>query len=344
MNRPGGTQSTPTLPPRLIGRWTSPLRQETTAASPADPPLLLVLGGVHGNEAAGVDAAERVLRELASSPDPPEHSNPTDAAPPGLLALRGNTAGLAEGRRYLHRDLNRIALAEELERPLPPRGDPGLLLDNEGAELRDLLATLERHTAGHTGPRYFLDIHTTSAASVPYLSVFARSEPRPNPADQASLRLAEALPLHRVVGLEAVLAGTIQEYLQDRGWVGFTLEAGQHHHRAAVDHAADAIHVLLAALGSAPPTQATVEARARLAAVSGAAMAGHARRFDLLHRHPVGPQDGFVMKPGYVNFQPVRRGEHLADSHRGPILSPADAFILMPLYQPLGSDGFFLVR
>jgi succinylglutamate desuccinylase len=50
------------------------------------------------------------------------------------------------------------------------------------------------------------------------------------------------------------------------------------------------------------------------------------------------------MRPGYANFQPIRRGEHLADDASGPVLAPEDGLILMPLYQSLGTDGFFLVQ
>jgi hypothetical protein len=65
---------------------------------------------------------------------------------------------------------------------------------------------------------------------------------------------------------------------------------------------------------------------------------------ELVWIHHVQTGDGFTMKPGYRNFQPVREGEHLADDHKGPVLSPSDGMILMPLYQAQGSNGFFLVR
>jgi succinylglutamate desuccinylase len=50
------------------------------------------------------------------------------------------------------------------------------------------------------------------------------------------------------------------------------------------------------------------------------------------------------MRPGYVNFQPIQQGEHLANDTTGPVLAPEDGLILMPLYQPQGSDGFFVVQ
>jgi succinylglutamate desuccinylase len=50
------------------------------------------------------------------------------------------------------------------------------------------------------------------------------------------------------------------------------------------------------------------------------------------------------MHAGYKNFDPVRRSEILADDVTGEVRSPEAGLILMPLYQKLGEDGFFIGR
>ena len=50
------------------------------------------------------------------------------------------------------------------------------------------------------------------------------------------------------------------------------------------------------------------------------------------------------MEPGFTNFQSVRRGKVLARDRTGEIKASETGLILMPLYQTLGNDGFFLVR
>jgi succinylglutamate desuccinylase len=50
------------------------------------------------------------------------------------------------------------------------------------------------------------------------------------------------------------------------------------------------------------------------------------------------------MEPGFRNFQAVRRGEVLARDRMGEIKASETGLILLPLYQPLGNDGFFLGR
>lgn len=50
------------------------------------------------------------------------------------------------------------------------------------------------------------------------------------------------------------------------------------------------------------------------------------------------------MEPGFKNFQPVRRGKVLARDRTGAIKASETGLVLLPLYQPLGDDGFFLAR
>jgi succinylglutamate desuccinylase len=50
------------------------------------------------------------------------------------------------------------------------------------------------------------------------------------------------------------------------------------------------------------------------------------------------------MHAGYNNFDPVRRSEVLAEDATGEVRSPESGLILMPLYQKLGEDGFFVGR
>ena len=64
----------------------------------------------------------------------------------------------------------------------------------------------------------------------------------------------------------------------------------------------------------------------------------------LRYVHHIRPGDGFRMRPGYRNFQPIDEGEHLADDAEGPVKACCQGLILMPLYQAIGSDGFFVVE
>jgi succinylglutamate desuccinylase len=71
---------------------------------------------------------------------------------------------------------------------------------------------------------------------------------------------------------------------------------------------------------------------------------GGRRVVEVRHRHAIVPEDHFKMERGFKNFQAVRCGEVLAQDRIGEIKARETGLILLPLYQPLGDDGFFLGR
>lgn len=301
---------------REIGRW---------GDVEGDGPLLLTLGGVHGNEPAGILAALDVLAELAERKPTPRG---------GFVALAGNLPALDRNSRFIHQDLNRAAHPDTVARLQSHDGDEPLA-DTEEHELLELVRATEALVASHKGPRFVVDIHTTSGESIPYISVFELP---------GCVQVAQAMPTYAVVGLERALHGTLIELLNHDGWCGFTFEAGRHYDLSSVEHAWAMIWLALAAAGVVGEDDLPTDPHPRPHDVlHGTAPEGR-RTFDLIHRHAVGPADEFVMRPGFVNFQPVKEGEPLADDVNGEVLCPATGRMLMPLYQKLGEDGFFLVR
>ena len=50
------------------------------------------------------------------------------------------------------------------------------------------------------------------------------------------------------------------------------------------------------------------------------------------------------MNAGYRNLSPVGAGEVVAHDRNGPIRVAESGWLLLPLYQGLGNDGFFFAR
>jgi len=50
------------------------------------------------------------------------------------------------------------------------------------------------------------------------------------------------------------------------------------------------------------------------------------------------------MNAGYRNLSPVAAGEIVAGDREGPIRVSESGWLLLPLYQGLGNDGFFFAR
>jgi len=303
------------LPPRVLGR----------AGNPGPGPTLVVVAGLHGNEPAGVDASARVLQALEGR---------KGAFLGDVHFLIGNRSALAEGARFLERDLNRMWTEEGVEALRNGSGQPGVAaLHPEHGEQRELLEELERILEDRRGPVYVLDLHTTSGRRGIFTTVGDTL---------ANRALALALPVPLVLGLEEQVEGTLQDYLSQRGAVTLLFESGQHDDPEAVDRAEAAIWILLGATGVLPAADLPelAPARARLRE-DGRHLP---RSLEIRYRHPVAPSDGFRMDPGWVNFSRVRKGQPVAKDHLGEIVAPESGRILMPLYQLQGDDGYFLVR
>ncbi len=297
-------------------------------------PLVLVFGALHGNETAGVRALEIVGQILEQEC----RRHPDFGFRGTLLGILGNRQAYLAGQRFLEKDLNRQWTTGNLHR-IQHNGNTGLAAeDREIAELTDLIH--EAIEASKPELLYLLDLHTTSAEG----GIFCI------PTDEGeSLRLAKALQAPVILDLLKGVEGTLLQYaaeghLQSGGFpkrtVGAAFEAGQHEDPLSVGRSVSAVLHCLRAAGCLRNELPETEYDLILTQYS----AGLPKVTRLLYVHHIRPGDRFRMRPGYLNFQPVKQGEPLADDVGGPVPAPYDGRILMPLYQPKGSDGFFIIR
>ncbi|HJZ88427.1 MAG TPA: succinylglutamate desuccinylase/aspartoacylase family protein [Polyangia bacterium] len=290
--------------PRVVGR--------VRGAAPG--PLLLVVGGIHGNEPAGLHAAQKVLPRL----DPL-------AMRGDFVVLAGNVRALAQNRRFLARDLNRQWSPERMAAAPPAGSDP------EALEQRELSAALAEALASARGPVFFLELHTTSAEGIPFALV---GDTLPN------RDFAARFPLPVILGLEEQVDGVLAEFMSARGCVTLVVEGGQHQSQAAAQNLESVLWLALEAVGLVPALPACRQAYAQL----DRARAGLPRLMEVLSRHPVQPDDGFRMEPGFANIARVSARQLLARDRSGDIRAHRGGFIFLPLYQAQGEDGFFVGR
>ncbi|MGH7540731.1 MAG: hypothetical protein ACRELC_07015, partial [Gemmatimonadota bacterium] len=215
----------------------------------------------------------------------------------------------------------------------PPAGEAALVGGAELGEQRELDAAMEAAIARARGPVFVLDLHTTSSDSVPFTTLGDAL---------ANRRLARRLPIPMVLGLEEQIDGALLHYLDHRRLAGIGIEGGAHESEASVDAHEDAVWLALSALGmvDAADVPDLAERHARLARSAESLPPV----LEVSYRHAIAPEDEFRMRPGYRNFQPVRRGDTLGFDRHGPVSAPESGRIFLPLYQTKGDDGFFLVR
>ena len=301
--------------PRVIGHYIGEERG----------PLVVAIGGIHGNEPAGVMALEQLFDLLQEEP----LINPGFSFRGELLALRGNLAALRSGHRYIDTDLNRI-------------WNPGTRraqTTSEDRELDGLLAAIAHALdEAPASELILLDLHTTTAEG----GVFAVTGD-----DRPSLLLAAELGVPVIKGMLSDLQGTTLSYFRggefdfERPSRAITFEAGAHTDPASVERALAATVNLLRSVGCVRTEDVSThhEETLRQAAVGAPPLL----ELVYVHRIDRSDRDTFAMRPGYANFQPVAEGTLLADDANGAIAAPCSGYLLMPLYQAQGEEGFFIV-
>ncbi|MGD8331380.1 MAG: aspartoacylase, partial [Acidobacteriota bacterium] len=153
---------------------------------------------------------------------------------------------------------------------------------------------------------------------------------------------AEEFCVPIILGLEEQIDGSLLEYVNNLGHVTMGAEAGQHRAASSVDHHEAFVWLALvnAGLLEAADAPDLESLRRRLREASH-----HLHGFmEVRHRHPIVAEDEFRMEEGFANFEYIDAGQLLAHDRRGEILAVESGRILLPLYQGLGSDGFFIGR
>lgn len=291
------------------------------AAVAGDPsgPTLIVVGSVHGNEPAGVEALQEIAKKL------PDLSGRLKGR---LYLLAGNTRALPKRLRYIDRDLNRSWTRNNLG----VIGAQRLSKVSECRELTEIDNLLDSILITARSEVYVLDLHSTSAGGIPFATVGDTLRNR---------SFARKFPVTILLGIEEQLDGTMLEYLNNAGAITLGFEGGQHESAETVENHRSLVWLALANAGILAEQEIPDFAshKARLAAGKRGP-----RVVEVRYREAIKAEDQFEMVPGFNNFDPVEKGQVLAHKGNGPVRAEESGLMLMPLYQKLGEDGFFVGR
>ena len=293
-------------------------------------PLLVCLGGIHGNEPSGVKALDLIFKMLEVEPI----TNPYFEFHGAVIGIAGNIAALKEGKRYIDKDLNRLWTKEIRQRV---RSTPIEELEvSEEREMKEIMEVVRGVVDELDPPEVvFLDLHSTTATG----GIFSLVGD-----NKISRKLGKELHAPVVLGLDKGLVGTTQYYFEDPDWsfptLGIIFESGQHNDPLSVNRAIAAIINCMRTIGCVEPH--VVENRHDELLTTFSSNLPKVTRLAYCHR--IKEDDDFHMLPGFRNFQRIEKGELLAHDVNGPIYAPESGYMLMPLYQSQGEDGFFIIK
>lgn len=292
-------------------------------------PLIICIGGIHGNEYAGIKALDLILKMLEVEPI----TNPDFTFSGRFVAVRGNISALKKGQRYIDKDLNRNFIKERLDKIMNGTLKPSYREDYEAIQL---ILFIKNEIRKYQAKKVvIIDLHTTSSPGGIFTIV---------PDDEDSMRVAKEMHAPVIKGMIEGIQGTTMHYFtsENLGVVSrtVTFESGQHDDPNAVKIAISAIVALFRAMGCVDAHHVETQHDNILMNFSRQLPAVT----KLVKKHSITPEDEFRMKPNYLNFQKVFKGEVIAYDKNGPITIEEDGILLMPLYQNQGEDGFFIIK
>ena len=282
-------------------------------------PTLVFIGGIHGNEASGVLALERVLESLQGKEA--EFSGK-------IIALAGNLKALQHKVRFISTDLNRLFTIEKVNEI---RTGKQQTLEDEKEQIA-LLKELDRIILTEKEPLYFFDLHTTSSETVPFLTINDTLLNR---------SFTKNYPLPIVLGIEEYLEGPLLSYINELGYVAFGFEAGQHTSKKALENHISFIYVSFMLAGSL--SESDKNCKLHFNKLLNATTQKD-KFYEIIYRFKIEEEASFKMHDGFENFQKIDKNIVLAKNNHQEIYSLYSGSIFMPLYQGKGNDGFFIIR
>ncbi|MGB4960113.1 MAG: succinylglutamate desuccinylase/aspartoacylase family protein [Saprospiraceae bacterium] len=304
---------------RIIGKYKGNL----------DGPLLVITAGIHGNESAGVRALQLFFKNLNEK----SNTNPDFVYKGEVIGLLGNVNAYSQSKRFIEKDMNRCWVPEHIGQIM---NTDKLMLKNEDLEMRELLEMVHLEVNRlQPSKLYLLDLHTTSSDGGIFSITTAKKE---------SINTAYEMHAPVVLGLLKDISGTTLHYFTKENigipCISIGFESGHHDDLQSIDRCVAAIINFIRAIGVIDPQEVEnhhdyilKEYIKKLPEV-----------VEVVYKFKIEDNKLWQMKPGYKNFQKVKRNELLARYDGNDVLCPMDGRILMPLYQSQGEEGFFIVR
>lgn len=287
-------------------------------------PTIVIFAAIHGNEPSGVFALNEIFSALQEI-NPPFFGQ--------VIALCGNREALKNGKRFIRHDLNRIWEAENIEK-IRKNGNPNSeAVFDEINEQITIYRQIEQIFNENKPPYYFIDLHTTSSHSVPFITLNDTLRNR---------EFAMHFPLPIILGIEEFLSGTLMSYINLLGPIAIGFEAGHHDEITSIENHVSCLWLTLEAAGCMQkrdiPDYEQHHQRLARQSLDGRKV------FEIRFRYERTETENFRMLEGFENFQRIQKNQLLAYNHHGEIRASESGRVFLPLYQSQGDDGYFIIR
>ena len=281
-------------------------------------PTIVIIAGIHGNEKAGIYALKKVIQRI---------DNDNIKFNGNFYALSGNLNAIEKHIRYDKVDLNRIWTHQQIEFINTAQNR----FNKDVKEQKAIYEVIKTILSKDKGPFYFIDLHTTSSDTIPFITI----------SDSLNNRnFSSNFNVPIVLGIEEFLEGPLLTYINEFGHMALGFEGGQHNDSKSIDNCEAFIWLSLVYTGCIKKDQLKDFKlfKSRLSAYSK-----RQDFYEIDYRYLITENEDFKMNKGFKNFDPIAKDQLLARSDSQEVTSTMNGRILMPLYQKKGNEGFFII-
>lgn len=288
-------------------------------------PTIVFVAGLHGNESTGVSALKSSLKGLEALV-----AKKKTVFRGTVYGIAGNLAALGANKRFIDEDLNRMWSLVRVDR-LQRMSDE--TKSTEEREMTALLSCFEEMLNQSSGPFIFIDLHSTSSRTTPHIIINDRLNSR---------KLSFKYPTPVILGIDSFVDGTLLSFFSEMGHLAMGFEGGRHDQPHTAANIEAFIWLTLGFTGILK--KKSIPSYKNLVDQLQASAQEHRQVYEVFHRYHVDSEESFTMVPGYNNFQPVVKGQYLANDGDHLVLAEKRGYIFLPRYEDQGNSGYYLLN
>ena len=279
---------------------------------------MIFIAAIHGNENSGVIALKRFFKEIKKEKIKIEGT---------IIGLIGNLSALKKNHRHIDCDMNRLWT----DKMINSKSNNHI---SEKQELLILKNLIEKITSQKRKKNIcIVDLHNTSSPSGVFTIVNNSKEKK----------LAKCLHIPVISELFSKVKGSLVNYYNKQNITSIVFEGGAIGDPASINNHEAGIWELLINNNFINESDIPKRVEKNLADMKSfsSKIKGN---YSVKYIHKINDEDHFIMHPNIRNFEKVEKNQIIAEDKNGPIKSPITGYILMPLYQEQGNEGFYIIE
>ena len=278
---------------------------------------IIFISAIHGNENSGVIALKRFFKEIK------ELDIKIDGT---IIGLIGNLGALKNNRRYIDIDMNRLwtnKLMQSKSNHRKAEGKEVLMLK----ELIEKIITLKKKKN-----ITIIDLHNTSSPNGVFSIVNNLKEKK----------IAEHLKVPIINNLLNKVKGSFAQYYSDQKIETIVFEGGAIGDPASINNHEVSVWKMLEKKDFIDINCIPHRVQKNYTKMNHFSKNTQGYYF-VKYIHKITEESDFLMNPNMQNFEQIKKNQIIGSDKNGMVKSPYDGFLLMPLYQKEGKEGFYII-